>query len=557
MTRPLTPRDGEETRWSLEISALQILHSLPDAVFTTDRQMRINYFNLAASTMTGIRPHEALSMYCKDVLKSDICELECPIKRALDSRQNLFDIETTLTTASGQRVPILLCASLLIASSGNVVGYMHVFRDISLVKKIMFDLAKSRNKLAERNLELAEALDELKRLQEQLLHAQKMESIGTLAGGIAHDFNNILSGVLGYASLLRNKIDPEDPLYRYVSTIEQSAIKASKLTQQLLTFGRATKYQVRPVNINPALEESLHILERTITRKIQIEKDISPNLWTVEADISQIEQVVLNLCINARDAMPDGGTLTISSKNCYVGDEESRGHVGLEKGNYVKISISDTGTGIPEDIRNRIFDPFFSSKEKGTGLGLSVVYGIVKNHGGFVHVESRLGKGTTFDIFLPMSGRMEEINQTRAESAASGGHETVLLVDDEEMIRDLGQDILNDEGYTVLLAADGVEAVEMYKKHGDKINLIILDMLMPKMDGVETYRRIKEMNPSSKILISSGYMHNNRGYADFREGIDGIVKKPYKTEELTRKVRQILDGGAGPVCLFDNGHGWT
>jgi two-component system cell cycle sensor histidine kinase/response regulator CckA len=250
--------------------------------------------------------------------------------------------------------------------------------------------------------------------------------------------------------------------------------------------------------------------------------------------------------------MPDGGTLTISTQNCYVGDEENLGYVGLKKGDYVRISISDTGSGIPEEIRNRIFDPFFSTKEKGTGLGLSVVYGIIKNHGGFIHMESRLGQGTTFGIFLPMSGKVEEINESLTESTVLGGHETLLLVDDEEIIRNLGRDILSDKGYAVLLAANGQEAVEIYKKEDGRIDLVILDVLMPIMDGVETHRRIKEMDPSSKILICSGYMQGSGGYADFHEGIDGIVQKPYKMDELVKKVRQVLDRTVGPVCVFDS-----
>ncbi len=530
-------------KWSSEISPYEILHSLPDAVFTTDRQMRINYFNLAAGNITGFSPQEALGMYCKDILKSDTCEIECPIKKALDSNQNIFNIETVITTDTGEQITILISASLLSDSSGEVVGYMHVFRDISPIKAIMSDLEISRNNLAEKNIELANTLKELKSTQKQLLHAQKMESMGTLAGGIAHDFNNLLSGILGYASLLKIKIEPDCTTYKYADTIEQSAVKASRLTQQLLAFSRGGKYQSQVVNINKAIEETLHLLERTIDKKIQIEQSLASDLWTVEADPSQIEQVLMNLGINARDAMPTGGKLTVTTENVHLSGNSNIGYIEATEGNYVKISISDTGKGIPEEIQSKIFDPFFSTKEKGkgTGLGLAVVYGIVKNHGGHINVKSSPADGTTFEIFIPMSDKAEEMTGVVMESKVPGGRETILLVDDEEVLRNLGHEILTNKGYTVFLASNGLEAIQWYEKQEGNIDLVILDMIMPKMDGVETYKHLKAMNSSLKILISSGYSHDSPSHTDFQNGIEGFVQKPYKIDALTKKVREILD----------------
>jgi two-component system cell cycle sensor histidine kinase/response regulator CckA len=542
----MNSRSYKTIKWSSEVSPYEILHSLPDAVFTTDRQMRINYFNLAASKITGFRPQEALGMYCKDVLKSDTCETECPIKRALDSKENIFNIESVITTATGEQITILISASLLADSYGDVVGYMHVFRDISPIKEIMYDLEISRNNLAEKNIELANTLEELKSTQKQLLHAQKMESMGTLAGGIAHDFNNLLSGILGYASLLKIKIDPDCPTYKYADTIEQSTVKASRLTQQLLAFSRGGKYQSQIINLNKSIDETLHILERTIPKKIQIAKSLASDLWTVEADPSQIEQVLMNLGINARDAMPTGGKLTVTTENVHLNNGFNIGYIEATPGNYVKISISDTGEGIPEGIQSKIFDPFFSTKGKGkgTGLGLAVVYGIVKNHGGYINVKSDPAKGTTsFEILLPMSYKTEETADIVTESKIPGGHETILLVDDEEVLRNLGQEILTDKGYTVFLASNGLEAIKRYKKQGGNIDLVILDMIMPKMDGMETYKRLKGMNSSLKILISSGYSQDTQNHKDFRDGIEGFVQKPYEIDKLTKKVREVLDKG--------------
>ena len=536
-------RSDKTIKRSLEVDPYEILHSLPDAVFTTDRQMRINYFNLAASAITGFRPQEALGMYCKDVLKSDTCETECPIKKALDSNENIFNIESVIATVTGEQITVLMSASLLSDSSGDVVGYMHVFRDISPIKKIMSDLEMSNNNLAERNIELDNTLKELKSTQKQLLHAQKMESMGILAGGIAHDFNNLLSGILGYASLLKIKIAPNHLTYKYADTIEQSAVKASKLTQQLLVFSRGGEYQVQAINLNRVIEETLHILERTISKKIQIAKSLASDLWTVEADPSQIEQVLMNLGINARDAMPTGGKLTVTTENFHLNNGSNIGYIDVIQGNYVKMSISDTGEGIPEGIQSKIFDPFFSTKgkEKGTGLGLAVVYGVVKNHGGYISVKSDPDRGTTFEILLPMSDKSEETTDIVPELKIKGGCETILLVDDEEVLRSLGQEILTQNGYTVLLASNGIEAIQLYKKQEGNINLVILDMIMPKMDGLETYKRLKEMNSFLKILITSGYSQDSQNHKEFRNGIEGFIQKPYKINMLAKKVREVLD----------------
>ncbi|MBW2569153.1 MAG: response regulator [Deltaproteobacteria bacterium] len=536
-------RSDKIIKWSSEVDPYEILHSLPDAVFTTDRQMRINYFNLAASTITGFRSQEALGMYCKDVLKSNTCETECHIKKALDSHENIFNIESVITTATGKQITILISATLLADSSGNVVGYMHVFRDVSPIKKIMSDLEISHNNLAERNVELDNTLKELKSTQKQLLHAQKMESMGILAGGIAHDFNNLLSGILGYASLLKIKIGPDHLAYKYADTIEQSAVKASRLTQQLLTFSRGGEYQAQAINLNRIIEETLHILERTISKKIQIVKSLASDLWRVEADPSQIEQVLMNLSINAHDAMPTGGKLTVTTENFHLNNGSNTGYVEAAPGNYVKMSISDTGEGIPEGIQNKIFDPFFSTKgkEKGTGLGLAVVYGVVKNHGGYISVESDPDRGTIFEILFPMFDKLEETTDIVSELKVKGGRETILLVDDEEMLRSLGQEILLQKEYTVLLASNGIEAIQLYKKQEGNIDLVVLDMIMPKMDGLETYKRLKEMNPSLKILITSGYSEDTQNHKKFRNGIEGFIQKPYKINTLIKKVREILD----------------
>ncbi len=534
--------------WPLAISPLELLGSIPDAVLTTDSQMRINYFSATAEEITGYKRHEATGMYCHDVLKSDICEDRCAVKLALDTNQNVFNIETTITTAWNTRVPILISASLLRDRSGNIIGHIYVFRDISELKKIMADLTESRDTLRQRNKKLDEALKELKKTQEQLLHAQKMESIGILAGGIAHDFNNLLSGVLGYASLIKQQIKYEHPLFNYVNVIEKSALKASKLTRQLLIFSRQGNFQRKLRRVNKVIDDTLMILTRTIDKRVQIRTNLAADLPFVYMDESQIEQVLLNLCINASDAMNGCGRLTISTAH-IKSDAIPPGMLENEapQAGFVRISVTDTGTGIPKNIQNKIFDPFFTTKDKdkGTGLGLSMVYGIAKNHGGFIDFDTREGQGTTFNVYLPASTKtpvdMAELGTEKTEQYS--GDETVLLVDDEEMIRNLAQTALGSYGYRVLLAKDGIDALDVYRAQKNMIDLVILDLAMPKMGGVETYEAMKAMNPQIKAVICSGFSPDLNHESPMKNlGIDGYINKPYRIQELVKTIRSVLDG---------------
>lgn len=392
--------------------------------------------------------------------------------------------------------------------------------------------------------EYSRDVTERKQLEQQLLQAQKMESVGVLAGGIAHDFNNLLSGILGYASLLKIKTREGDSLYKYADTIEQSAAKAARLTQQLLTFSRGGKYRTETVNINKITEETLQILERTIDKNIQIHKEFSPDIWDVEADPSQMEQVLLNICINARDAMPTGGVLTIKTENTALDEEPLADYPETVTGNYVKITISDTGTGIARDIQHKIFDPFFSTKDKskGTGLGLSVVYGIVKNHGGFINLKSEPMKGTILDIYIPASTKKPAASGPDTLVRDSmGGHENILLIDDEKVVRDLGKEVLESYGYKVILASDGIEAISIYERQKDGIDLIILDMIMPRMGGIETFGQLQAIDPAVKIIVSSGYSLDGHYQTVLTKGAKGFIQKPYKIDNLTRMVRQVLD----------------
>jgi two-component system cell cycle sensor histidine kinase/response regulator CckA len=529
-----------------DISASVVLHSLPDAVFITDPQMRIIYFNLAAEKITGFRSHEACVMYCKDVLKSGICETECSVKRALDSDQNIFNIETTITTAIGQTIPALVSASLIKDSTGKLVGYLYLFRDISFLKKVMTDLEISRAKIAERNVELDRALSELKITHEQFLQAQKMEALGTLAGGIAHDFNNILTGILGFASLAKAEISEENAIYQYIEQIERSAIRASELTSKILTFARRSRFEIKTVDLNKVVTEVLQILERTTSRNIKIKHILFPQPCYVDIDESKMEQAIMNICVNSLEAMPSGGELTIKTEISSVNNTKKLPKQPQDK-KYVRVSVIDTGLGMDSETQQKIFDPFFTTKGKsgGTGLGLAMVYGVINEFGGYIKVESGLGKGTIFSFYLPFSQQKMESQTSKEWKESSqipkGNGETILLVDDEEVILKLGKNTLEHLGYNVIIANDGLAAIEMYKKFSNEIALIVLDLLMPNLSGKEVFHQLRQINPDVKIIVSTGYAKEDIFQPLLDSRANGFLEKPYKIQELAEVINHVIE----------------
>jgi CheY-like chemotaxis protein len=369
-----------------------------------------------------------------------------------------------------------------------------------------------------------------------------MESIGTLAGGIAHDFNNILGGILGYASLMKTKTTESHPFFNYIDVIEKGAIRASELTAQLLAFARGGKYDSKPVNLNRIVNETLKIIQETFDKSVVIRTRLFDDLPTVEADAGQMQQALMNLCINAADAMPDGGILTLETGIETIAEKSTRTEMEIAPGPCVVLSVSDTGSGMGKDTVQRIFEPFYTTKEqgKGTGLGLSMVYGVVKNHGGLVRVDSRPGKGTTFRIFLPISGEPEEV-ELAMKDGVKGGKELILVVDDEEPIRSIAKEILEEFGYRVLLAEDGQEAIGIYREQKEEIDLVILDMIMPNMGGRETFTKLKELDSNIKAVLSTGYSRDGKAQEILDEGMMGYIQKPYQVKALLSKVRSSLD----------------
>jgi signal transduction histidine kinase/CheY-like chemotaxis protein len=381
---------------------------------------------------------------------------------------------------------------------------------------------------------------EKKHLEGQLIHSQKMQAVGTLAGGIAHDFNNLLMGIQGYISLMRLQTKPDDPIAEYIKGIENAVSNAANLTSQLLGFARKGKYTLQQTCLNNIAENSTKMFTRT-RKEITAHKKLQDKLWKVNVDPGQIEQVLINLYLNAWHAMPEGGNIYLQTENIYLSADYCR-PFEVPGGNYVKVSVTDTGAGIPDKIIERIFEPFFTTKDvgKGTGLGLASAYGIIKNHNGIIRVYSEQNHGTTFNIYLPASDA-EEGKTTKLNTELIKGGETILLVDDEEATIQVEKLMLQQLGYTVVPARSGRDAIELYKKNSADIDLVALDVIMPDMSGRETYDHLKKIDPDIKVLLVSGYSLNRQIEELMNAGCCGFLQKPFDLIHLSQKIREVLD----------------
>jgi PAS domain S-box-containing protein len=448
--------------------------------------------------------------------------------RLLDKREKLMskgDIinESVHVTRDGRQIPV--------ESSVRLFNYLGKRAAISISRDIT---------------ERKQAEEDKEKLRTQLVQAQKMEAIGHLAGGIAHDFNNVLAAIVGYASLLRMKMKNDDPLRPNVEQILFATERATTLVRSLLVFSRKQIMDTKPVRINDIVSSVLKLLASLLGEDITIETIYDARGPHVMADAGQIDQVLINLATNARDAMPEGGHLTITTDVTAIDDFYIREHGYGVPGDYALITVSDTGAGMDRATQEKIFEPFFTTKEvgKGTGLGLSTAYGIVKQHSGFINCYSEPGKGTTFKIYLPLlkPGEKAEIGQVRKGAELTPrGSETVLVAEDDASVRKLIVYILEQYGYNVYEAADGEEAVKVFQEHAESINLLLLDVIMPHKNGREAYREIVKIRPDMKALFTSGYTADiieKRGFLE--EGFEAILK-PVLLTALLQKVRQVLD----------------
>jgi PAS domain S-box-containing protein len=483
----------------------------PDIIYALDREGFFSYVNPAWERILGFPPNEVIGKKFIDFLKSgEGPKFQQLFDQVWEEKQIIPDTPGTFLSKEGQERIFSASGGPHFDAEGKVAGLVGILKDIT----------------------------EQTVLENRLRQAKKMEAIGTLAGGIAHDFNNLLMGIQGYTSLLLLKIDETHPFYEKLSGISQQVQSGVDLTKQLLGFARGGKYEVRPVDLNQILRQSSDMFGRT-RREVRIERLLQEDLWTVEVDKGQIEQALLNLYVNAWQAMPQGGSLILETRNIFL---TAPGPYQLQPGKYVKISITDTGEGMEEGIIERIFEPFFTTKEmgRGTGLGLAMVYGIVKSHGGSIFAQSEKGRGTSFSIYLPASDK-QVIEKGAPAPKALRGHETILLIDDEEVVLTVTGELLENLGYRVLPTNNGLEGISLFRSRQEEISLVILDMIMPDIKGSEIFDNLKEIDPKVKVLLSSGYSIDGQASQLIEKGCKAFIQKPYTVSELSQKVRAVLE----------------
>ncbi len=499
------------------------VQGIPDSVtITTLEDGRYIYVNDAFCRMSGYPREEVIGKSVLDLGLFVDPAVRDEIVRALKERGEVSDYEVQYRTRNGTVLDTLFAARPIHYADQDCL--VAIVKDITAIKRTE---------------------EEKARLEVQLRQKQKMEAVGTLASGIAHDFNNILQAISGYVQLMLPKEGLDNPNLDYLGEIDRATERAATLVRQLLTFSRRVETELRPLDLNREVIQAVRMLERTIPKMIQLETNLAPELKAIKGDANQLEQVLMNLGTNARDAMPNGGRLSIETKNVVLQGPDCQTHLDLPPGEYVLLTVSDTGCGMDEETLQHIFEPFFTTKKvgDGTGLGLATVYGIVKGHGGSIHCSSQPGRGAVFQIYFPALER-EDAPAIRRDSGPikiPGGNETVLLVDDEPAVIRVAQDILETQGYQTITAGSGEEAVRIYRERGAEIDLVVLDLGMPGMGGQKCLERLLELDSRLKVIITSGYADGIQAKAVVEAGAREFLGKPYRLTDMLQKVRQVLD----------------
>jgi PAS domain S-box-containing protein len=497
----------------------------PDMYHSVDQYGIVRSCNLTESEMLGYPKEQIIgASLLKLYPVSSHDTVNANLRKLFTDGQELRGIEEQIARADGSLIDVSVNTSLVRDANGHPTLVRMVLRDIT----------------------------EKKKMEEKILQAQKIDSIGSLAGGIAHDFNNILTAILGSASIMRRRLTDESPFKKYVDLIETTSRRGAQVTRQLLTFARKNNPSFQAIDLNTIIDQTLRLFEATTPKTIHIKCTLEKEPMLVEGDEGQLQQAILNLCLNARDAMSQGGVLVITCRPVYLDNQHARQLTEGKAGEYVLLSVVDSGCGIPPQLLNKIYEPFFTTKDqgKGTGLGLAVVYGVVRSHNGYINVESEVNSGTVFTVYFP---RIADGRQARPDVSRShelvGGKERILLVEDEISIGVVGSDILLELGYEIEVAANGREAIERLKAAKKPFDLIILDMNMPRMGGRVTFDRIKELHPELKVLVCSGYSTAIFDDGKFAQLVDGFLQKPYEIEEIARKIRNILDPVNVPTVI--------
>lgn len=497
-----------------------LFENSPDMYLSVNRSHVITGCNTTGARMLGLTKAEIIGRKFESLfLEEQRAPLEEVMMRMFFEGHGMSDLEEQMVRHDGSRMYVNVNSSLVFDEKGSSVYARIVARDIS----------------------------ERKKMEAAILHAQKIDSIGNLAGGIAHDFNNILAAILGSASIMRRHMPAEHEFAKYVEIIDGAARRGSSLTRQLLTFARKTENIIKPVDIHPLLEETLVLFERSVSKEIVVRKKFTNEPVNVNGDDGQIQQAILNVLLNARDAMETGGVVTIATRNIVADARTASQFSSVKPGRFVEISISDTGHGMDERMKERIFEPWFTTKECGTGLGLSVVYGVVQSHGGFINVDTAAGRGTTFTMYFPSSDAKAKAEFRRRQQHIPRGSEGILIIDDEVSVCEIAKDMLTTLGYSVNYVHDGKAGVEMYRTRRASIDLVMMNMNMPLMGGRETFRQLKILNPALPILIVTGHGRAVLDEPGWPAEINGYLQKPFQLEDLAAKVRHILDNRHQPV----------
>jgi PAS domain S-box-containing protein len=510
-------RDFFQQRYDL------ILNSAGEGIFGLDLNGRVSFVNPTAARLTGYDSRELIGRNIHEMLhhtKADGTphpQEECPIYAALKKGETRIKDNDLFWRKDGSSFPVDYAATPIGPGDGSSsVGAVVVFRDVT----------------------------ERLSLQNQFLQAQKMEAIGNLAGGIAHDFNNLLAAIMGYAEIIMMDFPANQPYHPYLQEIVKVANRGASLTRQLLAFSRKQIMQPRVFNLNEVVAEMDAMLRRLIGEDIDLVTILSPELEGVQADPAQIEQVIMNLAVNARDAMPTGGKLTIETANVHLDEAYAQAHHAVVPGLYVMLAMSDSGSGMDAETKSRIFEPFFTTKElgKGTGLGLATVYGIVKQSGGNIWIYSEVGQGTTFKIYLPrVAGDVEPIKSEALPALHLPGSETILVVEDNDNLREVICKTLGKQGYVVLEAANGKDALQIFDNRTWPIDLLLVDVVLPQMSGAEVVKRLQEFDPNLKVLYMSGYTNNAIVHHGVLDTDVAFLQKPFKGTALLLKIRDVLD----------------
>jgi len=516
MIRDISERKhAEEMLRKSEEEYRTLFEESKDVVFISTPEGRFVDINPAGVELFGYPSKEELlnADIARDLYTDPFDREEA--RRVLETKGFLKDYEQTIRCKDGTRRIVLETSNGVRDDKGNIVAYRGFLRDVT----------------------------ERRALEKQLFQAHKMEAVGQLAGGIAHDFNNILTAILGYSDLMQESMPPGSTHRRNAEEITKAARRAASLTRQLLAFSRRQMMKPKVLGLNSLITDMDKMLRRLISENIELSTMLDPALGQVRADPGQIEQVIMNLVVNARDAMPQGGTLTIQTTNADLDERFAAQHLGAQAGSYVTLAVSDTGHGMNAEVQAHIFEPFFTTKEmgKGTGLGLSTVYGIVKQSGGYITVQSDHETGTTFKIYLPRIEAPIFLPEPATPAGLMGGSETILLVEDESSVRALARDILHIQAYTVLEAANGEEAIALCERYEGTIHLMVTDMVMPRMSGRELARHLRSARPKMKVLYMSGYADSDIREGDALEPGSAFLSKPFTSEQLVRELRQLLD----------------